>query len=122
MLSQVCFEQIKNNYWYGLYGEFRVVMDRNTGYINATKMCRAGGKDFHDWSRLKSTLELIKSFNILNADNEVLDNTLNEENVLRGTPPGIPGGLCKYVQIENFTEEDRLISGTSSIWTSLIVL
>ncbi len=46
---------------YGAYGPFRVVMDRTTGYINATKMCRSGGKDFCDWTRLKGSQELIQT-------------------------------------------------------------
>src|SRR6202020_1873638 len=37
--------------------EFRVIMDKSIGYINATKMCYVGGKDFKDWSRLKGSYE-----------------------------------------------------------------
>ena len=46
MISEVAFEQIQDNYWYGAYGEFRVIMMKDTGYINATKMCNDGGKNF----------------------------------------------------------------------------
>ena len=59
MISEVTFEQISGNYWYGAYGEFRVVMMKDTGYINATKMCTSGGKIFREWSRLKGSTELI---------------------------------------------------------------
>ena len=41
--------------------EFRVIMDKSIGYINATKMCYVGGKDFKDWSRLKGSYELIQA-------------------------------------------------------------
>src|SRR5271156_5677194 len=112
MLSQVCFEQIKENYWYGLYGDFRVVMDRNNGYVNATKMCRSGGKEFKDWSRLKSSQQLEEALQILNTGNEVLGNILPEENVLQGSPRQICSEVCKYIQTENKTDADRLISGT----------
>jgi hypothetical protein len=32
---------------------------REDGYINATLLCKAGGKKFNDWNRLKNTNELI---------------------------------------------------------------
>src|SRR5271156_2028399 len=86
MLSDVCFEQIKNNYWYGLYGDFHVVLDKTNGYANATKMCRAGGKDYKDWSRLKGTQELIQTLQILNCGDEGLGNIQADENALQGTP------------------------------------
>jgi hypothetical protein len=31
------------------------------GFINATSLCKAGGKKFNDWNRLESTKELIKT-------------------------------------------------------------
>ena len=60
-ISDVCFEQIRDNYWYGAYGEFRVVMMKDCGYINATKMCSSGGKDFWKWSRLKSSVAIART-------------------------------------------------------------
>ena len=35
------------------------VLAREDGFINATAMCKAGGKRFNDWKRLDSTQELI---------------------------------------------------------------
>ena len=32
---------------------------REDGMINATLLCKAGGKKFNDWNRLKNTNELI---------------------------------------------------------------
>src|SRR5438477_10843698 len=61
MISEVAFEQISGNYWYAAYGSFRVVMMKDTGYINATKMCTSGGKIFREWSRLKGSTELINA-------------------------------------------------------------
>ena len=62
MLGEVAFEQIQGNYWYGAYGEFRVVMMKSNGYINATKMCNDGGKRFFNWSDLKSSHQLIQVY------------------------------------------------------------
>jgi len=36
-----------------------IVLAREDGMINATQMCKAGGKKFNDWCRLDSTNELI---------------------------------------------------------------
>ena len=58
MISKVCFEQIRDNYWYGAYGEFRVVMMKDSGYINASNLRASGGKEFYNWSRLKSSTDL----------------------------------------------------------------
>src|SRR5271156_5242761 len=69
-LSQVCFEQIKENYWYGLYGDFRVVMDRNNGYVNATKLCTSGGKQFCQWSRNAASQQLMETSQISTVGGE----------------------------------------------------
>jgi len=53
MLSKIAFEQIHGNYWYGSYGEFKVVMMKDCGYINGTKLCKDGGKKFKEWKRNK---------------------------------------------------------------------
>lgn len=37
---------------------------RQDGYINATKLCKAGKKKFHDWIRLNTTKELIDSLSL----------------------------------------------------------
>jgi KilA-N domain len=49
MTSELAFQHIKGNYWYAAYGEFKVIMDKTNGYINATKMCTSGGKELCDW-------------------------------------------------------------------------
>ena len=74
-------------------------MNRNTGYINATKMCRAGGKEFKDWSRLKGSQQLEETLQILNAGNEVLENIQAEENALQGTPTKFGGGYANTLKL-----------------------
>ncbi len=61
-LNDICYEQIKDNFYYGKFGEFRLVVDKSTGCFNATKLCNDGGKDFSDWSRLKRAKELISFY------------------------------------------------------------
>ena len=58
-LINVCYKQIKDNFWYGIFGDFKLVIDKNTGYFNATKLCKSGGKMFYHWSRLDGSKALI---------------------------------------------------------------
>ena len=60
LLSQLTFEQIQGNYWYGAYGEFSVIMMKDTGFVNATKMCQSGGKDYKNWTQNKNSQDLIQ--------------------------------------------------------------
>ena len=59
-LKDVCYEQIKDNYWYGLFGDFKIIIDKDTGYFNATKLCKDGGRRFKKWLENKQSQELIK--------------------------------------------------------------
>jgi hypothetical protein len=42
-LSECVYEHIKDTFYYGLFGDFKLVIDKNTGYFNATKLCIEGG-------------------------------------------------------------------------------
>lgn len=58
-LLDVCYEQIKDNFWYGLFGDFKLIIDKTTGYFNATKLCKDGGKQLKHWLENKHSKELI---------------------------------------------------------------
>ena len=115
MLGEVAFEQIQDNYWYGAYGEFRVVMMKSNGYINATKMCNDGGKRFFNWSDLKTSHQLIQA----HEKQMVLDNTpldlTKPDFALRDTETGITVSVsspCISIMTSNKTPTEQLISGT----------
>ena len=66
-LNDICYEKIKDTFYHGVYGDvssvetcFRLVIDKRTGFFNATKMCQAGGKRFDNWMKNQRTKELIK--------------------------------------------------------------
>ena len=61
-LSRVLFEHINEKYSKAKYGDFDVIMDIKTGYINATKLCAHGGKRFDNWIRNDASKELMKEF------------------------------------------------------------
>jgi KilA-N domain len=57
-LNDVCFERIRDTFYYGMFGEFKLVVDKKTGCFNATKLCVDGGK----WSRLEKSKRLIEYY------------------------------------------------------------
>src|SRR5271156_2847535 len=115
MLTDIAFEQISGNYWYAAYGPIRVVMMKDTGYINATKLCSSGGKDYRSWSRLQSSQELINAV----ERHQALENThvffegenlpLQDANVHICTLASPP---CIFVKTANNAPIEQLISGT----------
>jgi exonuclease VII small subunit len=62
-LNDICYEQIKDSFHYGLFGDFRLIIDKDTGYFNATKLCKDGGKRFDNWTKLDKSKELIEYYN-----------------------------------------------------------
>lgn len=62
-LNDICYEQIKDNFYYGIFGDFKLVVDKNTGHFNATKLCNAGGKNFSKWTRLEKSKKLTDYYN-----------------------------------------------------------
>ena len=115
MLGEVAFEQIQDNYWYGAYGPFRVVMMKDSGYINATKLCTSGGKDYKDWARLKGSTELINALEKVKELENTQVNSINSDFALRdanvqictlASPP------CITIKTANNTPTEQLISGT----------
>jgi hypothetical protein len=61
-LCDICYEHIIQNFYYGLFGEFKLVIDKATGYFNATKLCNQGGKSFKYWLRLEKSKKLVEYY------------------------------------------------------------
>ena len=62
-IMQISFKNINDKYCWGQYGDFKVIIMKENGYINATKLCsealtRNGKKkEFKYWSKLSDTNE-----------------------------------------------------------------
>jgi hypothetical protein len=115
MINEVAFEQIQGKYYYGAYGPFRVIMMKDSGYINATKMCKSGGKQFKSWTRLNGSTELIQAVqNKLVLENS--QDSLQDSNLPLGDLSAQicadRSFACKTIAPANCSEVDRLISGT----------
>ena len=63
-----------------------MVLAREDGFINATALCKAGGKRFGNWNQLESTKELIQ---VLESETGITKQTLIDVN---------KGNSCKFAQ------------------------
>lgn len=113
MICNIAFEKICENYWYGAYGEFKVVLMKDNGYINATKMCADGGKKFKNWRRNAYSTALISALESMLGTDEVLD--FNKDNsVQAGEMPKahIRALVCKCITADRSSDVGKIISGT----------
>ena len=110
MLSQIAIHNIRDNFYHTQYGNFGVVIDKNNGFINATKLCSDGHKSFKHWNQTKQAQELIAALN-----NHILAiETFGEDERKPWTTAHYcpPGKVSIFVQTANKTDEEKLISGT----------
>jgi len=60
-IRHVAFKQITERYSYGQFGDLLIIIDMVTGEINATHLCKQGGKDFKEFIRLSGTKKLFRA-------------------------------------------------------------
>jgi hypothetical protein len=69
-MGQIIFKDVdkEGKYAHGKLGDFDVMIMKSNGYINATKICRDGGKHYKYWNENKQSKkisqELSKTMNI----------------------------------------------------------
>jgi hypothetical protein len=61
-IQNIIFEDINAEYGRGKYGDFEVIIMKSNAYINATKLCSNGGKQYKNWFNLQGSQKLIKYF------------------------------------------------------------
>jgi len=92
-IREIAFQQINANYSWGVYGDFKVIIDMRDGYINATNLCgltsRKSGskKEFRAWMLNSSSKELILvASKILNIERGDVTRVMNHSKItIRGT-------------------------------------
>lgn len=60
----LCVEEINDYYYYAQYYDFKIIIEKNTGYVNATKLCIQMGKNLGTWLQHKKTTELLKDIRV----------------------------------------------------------
>jgi len=79
------------------------ILAREDGFINATAMCKAGGKQFKHWNCLESTKELIKVLEKMNlGKNQFIDIIIKGPNNKRGSwiHPILATNLAQWISSE----------------------
>ncbi|UOX38641.1 KilA N domain protein [Finch poxvirus] len=92
--SDLVTREIDQRFCYIKYDEFDLIMMKENGFINATKLCKLGGKDFHRWKRLDGSKELITKVKEMNG-------------MWKSGPPRSGGGIIIEVNGANqYTDYD----------------
>lgn len=84
-IKEIVFQNIDENYGYGKYGDFEIIMNINTGSINATKLCKDGGKEFSEWKRFNHSKKFIDYLGSLGYPKDLIIQITNVPNHLKGT-------------------------------------
>ena len=87
-LRDIAFEAINDDYSWGNYIDFKVIIMRKNGYINVTKLCKEGGKELTNWRKANHAEELLNeiSSSIPNGRDDLLTIiTGGQEPIIRGT-------------------------------------
>jgi len=110
MLSTICINQILDNYYHGHYGSFSAVIDKENGYVNATKLCSDGGKNFKHWTASKIAKEMSETITKYNFECALIDEHKDASWSMSHYQP--LGKVSYSIRTLNESEEDKLISGT----------
>jgi hypothetical protein len=93
-LRDTCYEHIKDTFYYGLFGDFKLVIDTKTGYFNATKLCDAGGKNYRNWSRLEKSKNMVEYYS-------------------KSCRSDLSGSFLYEIKLQNNDDLNKQITGTS---------
>lgn len=58
-INDIIFQDINDEFGWACYGEFKVIVMKSTGYINATKICKDASKDLFHWTPTMNAKDLI---------------------------------------------------------------
>nr|WCB86987.1 CPPV176 N1R/p28-like protein [Cooks petrelpox virus] len=65
--SDLVTREIDERFCYIKYDKFELIMMKENNYINATKLCKLGGKEFYNWRKLEGSKDLIKTVEDING-------------------------------------------------------
>src|SRR5277367_5380449 len=114
MLSDICYEQIRGDYWFGCYDEFKVVINKSNSFLNISRLCSDGGKQFKHWIANASSKKLIHALT-QQLSTVAQENTHVNSNGRQDPDAGIPTWACKCITkivTSNMNEADKIICGT----------
>lgn len=114
-LNEICYQQIKDNFYYADFQGVKIIVDKKTGYFNATQLCTLGRKQYSNWFKNKKTQELFKSFsNIYRGHNietkyEINGNYINTEISGNYIHEDLFLNLASWISIEFYVKCKKII-------------
>ena len=66
-MNEIIFEHINEEFAYGKYGDFKVIIMKKNRYINATKLCGEHNKQYYHWSESEQNKLLL-----IEVENEII--------------------------------------------------
>jgi T5orf172 domain/KilA-N domain len=115
-LNDICYEQIKDNFYYGIFGDFKLVVDKETGCFNATKLCNDGGKKFAYWTRLEKSRRLIEFYKDKSRPLQVLyevkgDNNNEVQKLITGqyAPQELLEDIIHWIKVKKTTNTEGVV-------------
>jgi hypothetical protein len=58
-LREIVYESVNEEYGWGKYGDFKILIRKKDGYVNMTKLCKDGGKELFNWSANDNSKKII---------------------------------------------------------------
>ena len=89
-----------------------VVIEKDSGYINASKLCVDGGNHLKHWLKNKNTHALINVWIKFMASDFRHDDTANELKDQQAGIPASPSAALKYINGSQNVKDARVIRGT----------
>jgi hypothetical protein len=118
-LTQVCYEHIKDTFYYGVFGNFKLVVDKATGYFNATKLCTSGNKPFRQWKVLEKSKHMVEYYQrnwCRNSDTSFLyevklqnNDKLNKQVTGQYVPKELILDIASWISIEFYDRCNNII-------------
>jgi hypothetical protein len=89
-IRNIIFKDINEDYAWGKYGDIKVIIMKDNGYINITHMVHQANpnKRMHDWSRGKNSVELLNEVSTdaeISSDDLLIQISGGKITIIRGT-------------------------------------
>ena len=106
-IMEIATDDINDDYCWGNYGNFKVIIMKKNGYINATKIVSDACEDkkFNDWASGEDAIELIEAvaeFARIPVDEIMITITGGNDSTIRGTyaHPGLIPNIASWASPE----------------------
>ena len=114
-IRNLCIIRINDDFSYGNYGVFQVIIKNDNGFMNATKLCKDGGKEFRNWKANANAKELISAVSSsarIPADGILQTITGGKNVVIRGTyvHPDLIPHIASWVSPEFAIKVSKIVN------------